>query len=205
MSPSFVRQHSPPRHPFRIGGAREDATLEQLPVSGILIVEPQDDNAWLYAELLRRHHVTMRVNAPDAVAAAAGMGAAILEVAQPRSRDGGIQLCAALAHQYPRLAILVVTSRIELVVPAFDAGCHSAMVKPIRAETLVDRVDALLTRGPHLVVRQLHAKCRNCPRSEGEAFDHAPIGGVWLMCRPCGAVWLDRMYESRLHPRFIAE
>ena len=186
--------------------AAETATPEPRPLHRIVIVEPQDDNAGMYAELLRGRYATARAAPGAAALAAANADAVIVEVAHATGDGfGGIPLCGELARRYPFLAILILTSRTELVVPSFHAGCHSVMVKPIRAETLVDRVTALLHGAPHLLVRPFHAPCRQCPRSEGEAFDHAPVGGVWLMCRPCGAVWLDPLYESRMHTRFVGD
>lgn len=60
----------------------------------------------------------------------------------------GLQVIGEIAVRYPAARILIVTGKEdeELALAALKAGAHGALVKPLRIETVRQKVDTILGR-----------------------------------------------------------
>ncbi len=176
----------------------------------MLVVEPDSDTAVMYEFVLQPHFRVQHVAPLEAVATVVSTRpfAVITELVLPLVDS--FAFCATVHEHDPSCVLVAATGRRELVGGAFDAGCHTVMIKPFNPDRLRRRLAAFSRRWPTRVIENRGVKpaedrrrvlrpltkpdqspCPRCGRFAAEVFDHRwGGGGVWLVCRSCRHVWL---------------
>lgn len=116
----------------------------------ILIVEDDDDVRALIAHKLRRagHEVSEAGDGEAGLAAATQLQPDLLVLDWMMPKLTGIEVCASIrantAMNQPRILMLTAKSQDSDIAQAEAAGADGYLIKPFRANELLDRVEALL-------------------------------------------------------------
>jgi len=119
-------------------------------MSRILIVEDDDDVRALIAHKLRRagHEVSEAGDGLEGleVARASVPDLVVLDWMMPKLT--GVEVCAQIRADttltQPRILLLTAKSQDSDIAQAMEAGADGYLIKPFRANDLLERVDALL-------------------------------------------------------------
>ena len=119
-------------------------------MSRILIVEDDDDVRALIAHKLRRagHDVSEAGDGLEGleVARASVPDLVVLDWMMPKLT--GVEVCAQIRADttltQPRILLLTAKSQDSDIAQAMEAGADGYLIKPFRANDLLERVDALL-------------------------------------------------------------
>ena len=122
-------------------------------MSRILIVEDDDDVRALIAHKLRRagHEVCEAGDGMEGLEAARASVPDLVVLDWMMPKLTGVEVCAQIRADttltQPRILLLTAKSQDSDIAQAMEAGADGYLIKPFRANDLLERVDALLA--PH--------------------------------------------------------
>jgi two-component system phosphate regulon response regulator PhoB len=116
----------------------------------ILIVEDDDDVRALIAHKLRRagHDVSEAADGQEGLAAARDLLPDLMVLDWMMPKLTGIEVCASIradtGMSQPRILMLTAKSQDSDIALALTTGANGYLIKPFRANDLLERVEALL-------------------------------------------------------------
>jgi LmbE family N-acetylglucosaminyl deacetylase len=153
--------------------------------AGIVVVDDDDDNRRFVTTVLERagHAVRSYANPVEALDHLRAHPASVV-ISDMRMPDvSGIEFARAVLGRHPRTAIVLMTAYANLddAIEALRLGVDDFLQKPLSVDTLVDKVDALMTAATTLVAQRILAVGAHPDDVE------IGIGGILAAHRAAGA------------------
>ena len=191
------------------------------PLPELLLVDAEEVTARYVAPLREKFRVTQITSTDGALRhmERESPGLVVTELSLP---DGsGEQLCRAAKDLKTPATVLVITSDVQQVPGAIEAGCDAVLLKPFAPNLLFARLGRLLrARAAELRVRAVRQRaksvhlqfrtdlllagsnehwpnshCPHCAHQGVTSFEFTSYRRAWYACMACRKVWIAKRQE----------
>lgn len=192
-----------------------------VPLPELLFVDNEEMTSRYVAPLREKFRVSQVTTAGAALRQVERTPPAIVVTELALPDGGGEQVCRAAKHLQLPATVLVITSDVEQVPAAIEAGCDAVLLKPFAPNLLFARVGRLLrARATELRYRALRQRakvehlqersdlllagtnqhwpnthCPYCSHQGVTSFEFTSYRRAWYACLSCRKVWLAKRQE----------